>query len=419
MRVAQAEALQFAALFHQQAIGARRQGHLASFRRDVFHQQLAMGGAMEHPEVALSVEGQEALAALFRSDAANRLVAQLEVADMGKTRFAVLATGHEPLADATGGVADQQRDATEQLAAGGDFGGGVVEQLVAAIQLAAVQVEDVCVGAAVDDVQPLLARVQVDCLHRLGDLRQCYLLLLEGGFAGEHVFLAGQVEHQHLAAAGAGQHQAFVAGGQRHVLQRAALGVQNDGRFAVGVLDVRRDGLLVVRVGDLVGVLEHQHLAVGQAKGNQRMTRLVLGDRHHMAPRRQLEGLAAQFIATLEAEEHHLTIGGDAHAYLVLLLDAQQQRGFGSFQPGRRQRLTGFQLGATEQRQHHVGEVEEDQGDRCQHGKAADQHVPAGQAILERTHAALALQRRRVEVDPLGRIGSHRGVGHVVHGVTP
>ncbi|MCY1431687.1 hypothetical protein D9M71_476610 [compost metagenome] len=55
MRVAQAEALQFAALFHQQTIGARRQGHLASFRRDVLHQQLAMGGAVEHPEVALPV----------------------------------------------------------------------------------------------------------------------------------------------------------------------------------------------------------------------------------------------------------------------------------------------------------------------------------------------------------------------------
>ncbi|MCY1354085.1 hypothetical protein D9M69_404460 [compost metagenome] len=419
MRVAQGEATQLAALLQQQAVGARRQGQRAGVRRDVFHQQLALGGAVEDAEVALVVQGEEALATLFRHDAGDRLALQLEVADMGQARFAVFAARHEPLADAAPGVADHQRDAAEQLAAGGDLGAGVVEQFVAAVELAAVQVEHVGGGAAVDDVKPLLARVHVDRLDRLGDLRQFDMLLLQRGFAGEHVFLAGQVQQQHPAAVGSGQHQAVVTGSQGDVLQRAALAVQLDGRLAVGVVDLRGDGLVAVRVGDLVAVLEHQRLAVGQAEGDQRLARLVLGDGDHMAAFRQPDGLAAQFVAGLQAEEQHFAIGGDAHRHLVLLLDAQQQRRLGGLQPGRSQRIADVQLGATEQRQHHVGEVEEDQGDGRQYGEPAHQHVPAGQTVLERTHASLALQDRRIEIDTLGERGGHGGVGQVVHGVTP
>ena len=50
-----------------------------------------------------------------------------------------------------------------------------------------------------------------------------------------------------------------------------------------------------------------------------------------------------------------------------------------------------------------VGEEEEDQRDRAENGEAAHEDVPAGQAILERANAALALQLRRIEVNSLGR----------------
>ena len=109
------------------------------------------------------------------------------------------------------------------------------------------------------------------------------------------------------------------------------------------------------------------------------------------------------FAAGLGIEEQRLALIGNAHAHEVLLLEGDHQRLAGILlQPRRLQRFLAGQLGALEQRQDHVGQVEEDQGDGCQHGKPANQYIPAGQAILQRTQAALALQLGRIEVNPHG-----------------
>jgi hypothetical protein len=65
-----------------------------------------------------------------------------------------------------------------------------------------------------------------------------------------------------------------------------------------------------------------------------------------------------------------------------------------------------------------VGKEEEDQRDGTQHGQAAHKDVPAGQAILERANAALALQLRRIEINALGGICSHVGIGQIIHAHT-
>lgn len=287
MRVVQGEAVELAALLQQQAVGPWRQADHAGGVGHRLDQQGTVRGAVEDAEVALLVQRDEAFAPLLRSDRADRRAVQLEVADMRQARLAVGIAGHEPLGDAALGVAHQQRDAAEQLGARGHGGAGIFQQLVAAVQLAAVQVEHVGGGASVDHVQPLLARIEVDGLDRLGDLREFDALLVEGALAGQHVFLAGHAQQQQLPVDGTGQQQAVVAGIDAHVIKRTGLGIQADRGFAVGEGDLRGDGLLVVRVGDLVGVLEHQHLAVGQAQGDRRAARLVLGDRTDFAARRQ------------------------------------------------------------------------------------------------------------------------------------
>lgn len=420
MRVAQGEAVDLATLLQQQAVGPRRQGDDPGRVGDRLDQQGTVRGAVEDAEVALLVQGDEALAPLFRSDGADRRAIQIEVANVRQARFAVGIASHEPLGDATLGVAHQQRDAAQQLGARGDLGVGVFQQLVATVQLAAVQVEHIGGGTSVDHVQPLLARVEVDGFHRFGDLREFDALLVQRAFAGQHVLFPSHAQQQQLLVDGASQQQAVVAGIDAHMLQRAALQIETDRGLAVGEGDLRGDGLLVVRVGDLVGVLEHQHLSVGQAQGDRRAARLVLGDRADLAARRKRQSDTLQFDTGLGVEEENLALAADAHGHLVLLLDAEQQGHLRLLHPGRSQRFAGLQVGAAEQGEHDVGQVEEDQGDRRQHGQAADQHVPAGQAVLEGTDAALALQGWRIEVNPLGSKGGvHRGVGHVVHGVTP
>ncbi|MCY1421248.1 hypothetical protein D9M71_368970 [compost metagenome] len=273
-------------------------------------------------------------------------------------------------------------------------------------------------GPAVEHVQPLLTRVDVDGLDRFGDLRQFDAALLLGNFAGQHVLFADHLLHVQLAAGGTGQHQGFVIDVQRHVLQRAALGVEDNGRFAVGEADQGFDGLPVVRVGDVVAVLEDQRLAVGQAQYHQRAARLVLADGCHTGAGRQRQPLALEQAAVSGREELHFALVGDAHAHHVLFFQGQQQRLAGVLlQPGRALGLLRRQLGALEQRQHHIGQVEEDQGDGAKNGKTADQHVPAGQAVHQRPHPALTLQRRRIEVDADGRVlRRSQGIGQVIHG---
>ncbi|MCY1291987.1 hypothetical protein D9M70_411950 [compost metagenome] len=418
MRVVQAEGQHLAALLDDHAVGARRQGQQAGTLGHRLHQQCAVGGAVEHAEVAAGVQGDEALAALFGGDLHHRGVAQLEVADVLEARGAVRIAGHEPLGDATLGVAHHQGDAAQQHGAGGDFALAVFQQLVAAVQGLLAQAEDIGLGATVEDVEPLVARVDVDGLDRLDHLRQLDAALHLGHFAGQHVLFADHLLHVQLGAGGTGQHQGFVVDAEGDVFQGAALGVQHHGRLTVGEADLGIDGLLVVRVGDLVAVLEDQRLAVGQAQYHQRAARLVLADGRHTDAGRQRQLLAFQQAAVLHREELHFALVGDAHAHHVLLFERQQQRLAGVLlQPRRVLHLSRRQLGALEQRQHHIGQVEEDQGDRPEHGEAANQHVPVGQAVHQCAHLALALHRRRVEVDAGGRgLRSCQGIGQVSHG---
>ncbi|OMP13121.1 Syntaxin family protein [Corchorus olitorius] len=84
-------------------------------------------------------------------------------------------------------------------------------------------------------------------------------------------------------------------------------------------------------------------------------------------------------------------------AEAILLVDAQQQRCPGGRQPvGLGQRL-GLEAGAAQQRQHHIGQIEEDQGDGGQHGQATGQYRTPYQAILQGPPAPPPAQCRRVE----------------------
>ena len=107
-------------------------------------------------------------------------------------------------------------------------------------------------------------------------------------------------------------------------------------------------------------------------------------------------------------------------AEAILLVDAQQQRCPGGRQPvGLGQRL-GLEAGAAQQRQHHIGQIEEDQGDGGQHGQATGQYRTPYQAILQGPPAPPPAQCRRVEVQPSGaaRIGRGRGY-RGYHGAEP
>ncbi len=378
-----------------------------------------MGGAVEHAELAGSVEGGEAFATFFGGDFNNGRSAHLEGADLLQALFAIRVTGHEPLGQAALGVTDDQRDTAHQLGAGGDFGVAVFQQFIATVEALVAQAEHIRQGTAVDHVQPLLAWVDEDRLHRLGHLRQLDTLLLAGDFAGHHVFFTAQGQHVQVRTGRTCHHQRGVGDVQRDVFQRATGVIQHDRRFAVRVFDGRADGLLAVRVGHLVGVAEHQGLAIGQTEDHQRAARLVFTNRHDADAGRQRQVDALEFGAGAHVEEQRLAFVGNPHGDLVLFFQRDHQRLARVLYPRRCQRGFLGQRGALEQGRDHVGQEEEDQGDSAEDGKAADQHVPTGQAILERANAALALQLRRIEVNTLGgRSRRHSGIGQIIHAHT-
>ncbi|MNN44483.1 hypothetical protein D3C81_1587750 [compost metagenome] len=204
-----------------------------------------------------------------------------------------------------------------------------------------------------------------------------------------------------LAAGGGGQHQGRIVEAEAHTLQRATLRVEGDGRLTERIVDRPDDGLDVVRIGDLVVVLQHQCLAVGQAQRHAAATRLVLDHRGDGHAGRQRQAGAIQRLAVLQFEELHLAGPIQAHGHLILLLNGEQQRLVLLRQPGRLLRITRLQLGTAEDRQHDAGQIEEDQGNRAKDGETANGHVPTRQVVLERAHATLALERRRIEIQSL------------------
>ena len=222
-----------------------------------------------------------------------------------------------------------------------------------------------------------------------------------------------------MRTSGTGHHQGGVGGIERDVFQRASGVIQHDRRFAVGVFDRRGDGLLAVRVRHLIGVAEHQRLAIGQAEDHQRAARLVFTNGSNAGTGRERQVDTLELGTGVHGEEQRLARVGNPHGDLVLFFEGDHQRLAGVLHPGRRQRVFLGQRGALEQRRDHVGEEEEDQGNGSQHGEAADQHIPTGEAILERADAALALQLRRIEINALGR-GSrrHGGIGQIIHAHT-
>ncbi|MNM75816.1 hypothetical protein D3C81_876120 [compost metagenome] len=420
VRVVQAQRQQLATFFDDDAVGTWRQGQDASAFGGRLDQQGTVRGAVEHTQLAGGVEGDEAFATLFGIDLDDRGVAHLERANLLEARLAIRIASHEPLAQATLGVTEDQRDTADQLATCSDFGVAVFEQLVATVEALVAQAEDIGRGAAVDHVQPLLTRVDVDGFDRFGHLRQVDTVLLAGDLTGHHVFFAGQLGDLQVRTGGTGQQQVFTVDVDAHVFQCTPLVVQHEWLLAIRIVDAGGDGFFVVRVGDFIGVVEHQRLAVGQTQHDQRAARLVGTDGGYLGIGRQRQVDALELSTGLGVEEQRLALVGNSHAYQVLLFEGDHQRFAGILlQPGRLQGLLAGQLGTLEQRQHHVGQIEEDQGNRCQYGKPAHQDVPAGQAILERAHAALALQLGRIEINAhRRRFLGHCGVGQIIHAHT-
>ena len=131
---------------------------------------------------------------------------------------------------------------------------------------------------------------------------------------------------------------------------------------------------------------------------------------------RQIDAL--EFSATVDIEEQRLALVGNPHGDLVLFFEGDHQRLAGVLHPGGRDGVFGGQVGTLEQGRNDVGKEEEDQRDRAENGEAANEDVPAGQAIFERANAALALQLRRIEINSLGGIRSHGGIGQIIHAHT-
>jgi len=419
VRVFQGQWQQLAALFHNDAVGTRRQRHDARAFSNFFDQQGAMRRAVEHADLSGSVQGQEAFATLFSRDLDNRRGAHLEAADVLEALLAIRVARHEPLAQSTFGVAEDHRDAPHQLGTGRDLGRCVVRQLVAPVKALVAQAEYIGLRPAVDHIQPLLTRVDVQRLDLLSHLREVDAGLGIRDLAGHHVFFASHRQHVQLRTARTRQHQRRIVNAEVHVIQRTALGVERNWRFAIRVFNGRGDGLFVVRVGDSVAMTEHQCLTVGQAQYHNRITRLVFTDRRHLRARRQRQANPRQLIAGLRAEEQHQALVGYTHADLILLLNGEHQRLAGILHPHRRQCLPGVQVCALKQREHHIAEEEENQGDCAEYGKTADKYIPAGQVIFKRTDAALALEFRRIEINALGSgCRSHWGIGQIIHAHT-
>ncbi|MNS73028.1 hypothetical protein D3C72_1064560 [compost metagenome] len=418
MRVVEQQRVQLAAGFHDHAVSPWRQTENALAFDHRINQQSAVRGAVEYAELAGGVQCNEALAALFGSDFNDWRGAHLESTDLLQALLAIRVARHEPLGQATFGVTQDQRDTANQLGAGSDFSLAVFQQFVATVEALVAQAEHVGLGATVDHVQPLLTRVDEDVLHRLAHLRQVDTLLLVGDFPGHHVFFAGQRQNIELRTGGTDQHQGRIGGVEADVFQRAAGFVQCNRSFAIRIFDGWRDGFLAVRVADFVGVTEHQCLTVGQAHGHQRMTWLVFTDGDHGCAGRNRQIDALEFGATVDIEEQCLALVGNPHRHLVLLFERDHQWLAGVLHPGWGDRIFRRQAGTLEQGRNDIGEEEEDQCDGCQHRQAADEDVPASEAILERADAALALQLRRIEVNSLGGISSHVGIGQIIHSHT-
>ena len=203
------------------------------------------------------------------------------------------------------------------------------------------------------------------------------------------------------------------------MIQRAALRIERDRRFAIRVLNRRGDGLLAIGVADFITVTEHQRLTVGQAQYHHRVTRLVFAQRSHLRTGRQRQVDPRQLFTVLHVEEQHHALVGNPHADLVLLLDGDHQRLAGVLHPYGRDRLLGVQVGALEEWVNHIAQEEEDQGDCAEHGKTADKYIPAGQVVFKRADTALALQFRRIEINALGSgCRSHWGIGQIIHAHT-
>ena len=202
------------------------------------------------------------------------------------------------------------------------------------------------------------------------------------------------------------------------VLQRATLRVELQRRLAVRELQLRGDGFLAVRIGRLVNVAEHQRLTIGQAGNNQGTARLALLQRRDLHASGQRQADTLELSGGFHGEEQCLALGRNAQADLVLLFHGKEQRLTAVLQPGWILRRLGLQFGALKQRQHDISQEEENQGNGRQHGKAADEHIPAGQAVFQRAHTALALQFRRIEVNARGNSSSHGRVGQIVHAYT-
>ena len=121
VRVVEQQRLNLAARFHDHAVGPWRQTENALAIDHLIHQQGAVGGAVEHAELAGRVEGDEAFATFFSGDFNDRRGAHLEGTDLLQTQFAIRVAGHEPLGQTTFGIAEDQRDTAHQLSTGGDL----------------------------------------------------------------------------------------------------------------------------------------------------------------------------------------------------------------------------------------------------------------------------------------------------------
>ena len=142
-------------------------------------------------------------------------------------------------------------------------------------------------SAAVKHEQPVLPRIDIQRLDRLGQLRQLDLRFAEGRLTGEHIFFFEQRQHIQLRTTGAGEDQAVFMQAEVDVLQRPTFGVELQRCVAVRELQLRGDDFLPVRITRLVRMVQYQCLTVRQAHNHQRTARLALLQRGDLRTRWQ------------------------------------------------------------------------------------------------------------------------------------
>ncbi|MNJ43898.1 hypothetical protein D3C77_389240 [compost metagenome] len=128
-----------------------------------------------------------------------------------------------------------------------------------------------------------MARIDLQRADRLGKLRQIQALLFQGHLAGQQVLAAGDALGMQRGAGRAGDQQGLAVEADGRLLDRAALAVELQRLLAERIDDPRRNGLLVVRVGDLVLVLDDQRLTVAQTEHQAAGAGGVLADRDDAA----------------------------------------------------------------------------------------------------------------------------------------